>query len=218
MSPRRLPGHGRRDAGHHRRRVVVHEAARLVADGGVADDERARPVAVPAFEDRAGVDGHDLAVLDRRSPGMPWTTSSSSEMHRWRAGTVPGSPLNDGTAPRRGCAARRGGRGPPSRRPARARTRRARGPLPRSGRRAHLLDLGLRLARDHQRGLRGVATLAGGRDARRSSSRDRRRWAASPSTGAGRRARGSGRRRRRAAASCFAIRARTVSGWSSARW
>ena len=61
----------------------------------LADVERPGGVAVPALDDGAGVDRDDLARRGCvRSPGMPWTISSSMEMHRLpgngRRGLIPG--------------------------------------------------------------------------------------------------------------------------------
>ena len=60
----------------------------------LADEERPGGVAVPAVEDRAGIDRHDLAVRMVRSPGMPWTISWSIEMQtlagNGRRGLAPG--------------------------------------------------------------------------------------------------------------------------------
>ena len=69
MSPRSPPGMAAAIPGHHRQPGRVDELAHL--RGGLADDERPSPVAVPAVEDRAGIDRHDLALPDRALAGDP---------------------------------------------------------------------------------------------------------------------------------------------------
>src|SRR6185369_2220915 len=58
-----VAGHGGGDAGHHRAAGQVDELGDLRRR--VADVEGPRAVTVPAVEDRAGVDRHDLACTDR---------------------------------------------------------------------------------------------------------------------------------------------------------
>ena len=45
-----------------------------------ADRQRPRGVAVVAVDDRAAVDADDVALLQDRLPGMPWTTSSLTDV------------------------------------------------------------------------------------------------------------------------------------------
>ena len=68
MSPMRLPGHGRGDAGHHRgTRSCPRDRSTSGRRG--ADEERPGAVAVPALVDGPGVDRHDLAVADHPLAG-----------------------------------------------------------------------------------------------------------------------------------------------------
>ena len=70
--------------------------SRRTGSGGGSPTKNVRArVAVPAVDDRAGVDRDDLALADRAaSPGMPWTISSSIEMQtlagNGRRGLTPG--------------------------------------------------------------------------------------------------------------------------------
>ena len=90
----------RRDARVHGARRRIDETPHFWRD--LADDEGARRVAVPAVDDRAGVDRHDLPFAQTASVrGRRGRSRSSIEMHSvWRNGAMrPGTPMNDGVPP-----------------------------------------------------------------------------------------------------------------------
>ncbi len=87
-----VAGHRRRDPGQHRLAGQIDQ----LGDFGrrFADVEGPGGITMPAIDDRAGIDRHDLARRIVRSPGIPWTISSSTEMHtlagNGRLGFTPG--------------------------------------------------------------------------------------------------------------------------------
>ena len=169
MSPMPAPGHGRRDAGHHRQPGRVDELADT-SGGDVPDDEGpgARRRASPRQIAPASIETTWPSRITR-SPGMPWTTSSSIEMQIEPGTDAPVAVALErrdrpGAADVRArrCASRSAGRHAGLELGLDA----ARGPRPRSGPARRILSISAaRLAGDHGSGAARRASADRGRAA-----------------------------------------------------